>query len=347
VGLAVYHDLSIRSGGYFYDRMMVEHLRKRGDEVKVVSIPGTCNGASLINNINPALFRQLSSLDIDILIEDELCHHSLCLLNTRLRKEVDFPLIGLFHYLASSSEWNPIKAHRHQVVERRFLKSLDGCIFNSIGTKDAASQLASLPAWVVARPGKDHVQPKEFVREPTLPLNLLYLGNVTPEKGLHVLITALASIPREMFKLEVGGPITDPSYLDYLWSLIEKFCLHEAVRFRGWVPEDERQQLMERADLLLVPSYFEGYGLAIVEAMAYGLPVIAPLHGGAKDIITSGQEGFLVGPGDQAAISRILSMVLEDPKILMMMSKKARNRYDALPTWGDEMGKVRSFLHRL
>ncbi|MGE5379281.1 MAG: glycosyltransferase family 4 protein [Candidatus Saccharibacteria bacterium] len=344
VGLAIYGDISNRSGGYLYDRMLVKHLLEHGDEVEIVTVPGQCRTSSIISNYSPLLLRRFTELDLDVLVEDELCHHSLCLINNRLKKAASCPLIGLFHFLACRAEPNRGKAHRHEVVERRFASTLDGCIFNSAGTAEAVRHLLPGCQGIIARPGRDHIHPMQTIRKRSSRLKVLFIGNIAPEKGLDVLIEAMAALPNERFFLEVAGPALDPEYLMYVHSLIERRSMQCSVRFWGWVAEGERENLMSKADVLVVPSFFEGYGLVFVEAMACGLPVIAPLCGGANEIVREGREGFLVRAGDAAAISGHLRNLEEDTNLWEEMGDNARKRYHELPTWDEEMSKARSYL---
>jgi glycosyltransferase involved in cell wall biosynthesis len=127
-------------------------------------------------------------------------------------------------------------------------------------------------------------------------------------------------------------------------SLIDRYGLSDQVRFHGWLDDGTRDALMDRCHLLAVPSYHEGYGLVFVEAMASGLPVIAPSSGGAREVITHMREGFLVDPGDHQAIARHLQELDRDRGLLERMSAAAQARFENLPTWKDEMERARAHL---
>jgi glycosyltransferase involved in cell wall biosynthesis len=344
VGLVIYGDLTGRSGGYLYDRMLVDHLEGRGDNVEVVGIPGRCGGLSLLKNVDPGLLDRLTGLEVDILVEDELCHHALCLLNARLKRDASYPLVGLVHHLSCLAEGRRDRAHRHEVIERRFLSSVDGYIFNSVATAKCVQGFVPHAQGVVARPGKDHVLPRTVERTFSGTLAVLYVGNILPHKGLDILIKAVSRLPRGQVTVDVAGPAVDHRYLREVTSLIEHHGLKEEVRFHGWVDTEERDALMDKAHILVAPSRMEGYGLIFVEAMACGLPAIAPAVGGASENITHGHEGFLVAPGDHQALASYLAELDGDRELLKTMSHRARRRFDALPTWGEEMGRAREYL---
>jgi len=342
--LVIYGDLTSRSGGYLYDRMLVEHLERCGDSVEAVSVPGGPGARGVMSNADPRLLRRLGTLDADVLIEDELCHGSLFLLNRRLKETASFPLVGLVHHLSCHADPRPAAARRHWIAEKRFLSSLDGFLANSEATREAVRSLAPLARGAVARPGRDHVQARKVDRDMSGPLALLYVGNVLPHKGLETLVRAMASLPRGRARLEVVGPSPDRPFLHRVLGLVDRCGLSGEVRFRGWVSDEERDRSMDLAQVLVVPSRHEGYGLVFVEAMACGLPVIAPSSGGAGEIVTHGSEGFLVGPGDEGALASCLSKLEEDRDLLRTMSERARHRYDTLPTWEEQMTKAREHL---
>ncbi len=348
VGLVIYGPLDGQSGGYLYDRRLVAHLEENGDRVEVVSLRPYSPGLSMLDNLDPLLLRRLRSLDVDVLVEDELDHPSLCLLNGRLKKDAHFPLVGLVHHLTCRAEAGRGKAFRHRAIERRFLQSLDGLICNSEATRRSVRELAPHLDGVVAYPGRDHIEARgKEGRDCSGPLTIIYLGNILPHKGLDVLVTAMASLPRGTMRLEVVGAPLDRDYYEVIRNMLARWGLDDEVRFHGRLPDRERDRVLDGCHLLAVPSHHEGYGLVFVEALARGLPVLAPASGGAGEVIAHGREGFLIGPGDHSAIAAHLTELGADRVRLQEMSVEARQRFDALPRWGAEMGKARGYLLKM
>jgi glycosyltransferase involved in cell wall biosynthesis len=345
VGLVIYGPLEGQSGGYLYDSMLVKHLERSGDSVEVVSLRPRSPGLSMLDNFDPPLLKRLLDLDVDVLVEDELDHPSLCLLNGRIKKGAGYPLVGLVHHLACRAETCRGKAQRHLAAERRFLHDLDGLICNSEATRRSVREVVPRLDGVVARPGRDHIEARVEGRcIPPGPLTLVYVGNILPHKGLDVLVRALASLPRGEFRLEVVGAPLDLAYSKLIRGMLVRWGLDEEVRFHGRLPDRERDRVLDQCHMLAVTSFHEGYGLVFVEALARGLPVLAPASGGAGEVITHGQEGFLIGPGDHQAVSAHLRTLNADRARLAEMSAAARHRFDALPTWEEEMRKARDYL---
>jgi len=83
---------------------------------------------------------------------------------------------------------------------------------------------------------------------------------------------------------------------------------------------------------MATPSRYEGFGIALLEAMGFGVPVIAGQEGGARELVANGREGFLVPPGDHAAVARYLQ-ALSDDDLREEMGRAARRRWEAHPTW--------------
>jgi glycosyltransferase involved in cell wall biosynthesis len=96
-----------------------------------------------------------------------------------------------------------------------------------------------------------------------------------------------------------------------------------------------------------MPSYHEGFGIAYLEGMGFGLPAIASDSGGAAEIIRDGENGFLVPPGDAVMLSEYIDLLINDRKFLVELSRSACERYARHPTWEDTSSQVHDFLKTL
>lgn len=355
VGLFIHGDLEILTGGFLYDRLLVDYLRKRGDEVEVINIPWRTYQRHLVDNVSRSLLRRLRAAELDILIQDELAHPSLFLTNRRLRRHVQYPIVTLVHLLRSS-EARPTWLNRlYGAIERRYLKSTDGAIFNCETTRASVERLLgeSLPC-VVAHPGGDHLHRGLSTEEITKrarqngPLQIISIANVVPNKGLRILIEALAGMRDEDWRLTVLGSLTmDAPYVSAVRRQIAQSGLSDRVSLLGTVPNDEMPVHLAGSDVLVVPSYYEAFAIAYLEAMGFGIPVIASTAGGARELITDGHEGFLLSPGDVNALALYLRRLSRDREQLLRMSLAARSRLDAHPTWSESFGRVREFLQSM
>jgi len=113
VGLVIYGDLNTLSGGYLYDRYLVQHLRAQGDTVEIISLPWPGYGRAMLQNLDPRIESRLKNTSLDLLLQDELNHPSLFLLNARLKRKIRYPILGIVHHLRSSEP-------HHAPLLRRF-----------------------------------------------------------------------------------------------------------------------------------------------------------------------------------------------------------------------------------
>jgi glycosyltransferase involved in cell wall biosynthesis len=355
IGLIIYGSLDTLTGGYLYDRMLVEQLRHQGDEVELISLPWRSYPRHLSDNLRWALWRRLRQAGFDALLQDELNHPSLVWLNRRLRKSVPYPIITIVHLLRSS-EPRPAWSNRlYAWVERRYLRGVDGCIYNSRTTRAAVEGLLGLvPPGVVAYPGRDHLPsgltPDQIgarARQPG-PLHILFVGNLTPLKGLHTLLQAVAHLPKDDWRLTVAGSLTMAAdYVDTVRRQVARDGLGRQVTLLGAVPNAVVATHLAQSHVLAVPSFYEAFGIVYLEAMSFGLPIIASTAGGAHELVTHAQEGFLVPAGDADALAHHLRTLSRDRESLCRLGQAASRRVRSHPTWAESGGCIRDFIQTL
>lgn len=354
IGLIIYGSLDIVSGGYLYDRMLVEYLRHKGDQVEILSLPWRNYCRHLCDNLSLSLRRRLEQADWDILLEDELNHPSLFQLNKNLKGKITHPIISIVHHLRSCELRADWKNRFYRFVERNYLNSVDGFIFNSQTTRSEVEGLIGRdkPS-IVAHPGRDRFRRSLTVAQiaeralQSGPLRVLFLGNVIPRKGLHILLKALALLPKESWRLEVVGNLeVDLSYSKAIRRQMAKLGLEHQVELKGLLPDVEVADCMIQNQVLAVPSSYESFGISYLEALGFGLSVIASTVGGAKKLITQKREGFLISPGDTDRLAQKIQKLHNDRKLLSQMSLRAFERHRHFPTWELSANRIRDFLER-
>lgn len=352
VGLLIYGTLNTLSGGYLYDRRLVQHLESAGNQVEIISLPWRNYLRHLGDNFSSRLLKLLKDLPIDLLLQDELNHPSLFWLNHRLQDQVNYPIIAIVHHLRSSEMHPALNKGIYRYIERFYLSSVDGFVYNSNATRQTVEKMIrkDSPA-VVAYPGRDHSnsqisksQISQRARDPG-PLRLLFLGNVIPRKALHTLLQAVNLLPKEDWHLQVVGSLqVDPSYVRKVRGYIENKALCDNIKILGKLDTKELKEQMFRSQILVVPSSYEGFGIVYLEGMGYGLPSMASTAGGAGEIIRHGQNGFLVEPGDYASLSRLINELHHDRNRLAKMSQAAHQCYLNHPTWEQSGNQIETFL---
>jgi glycosyltransferase involved in cell wall biosynthesis len=365
IGFVIYGSLDTLSGGYLYDRMVVEELIRLGHEVEVIGLPSGSYLKRLWLGFSPGLCRRLQAGRFDVLIQDELCHPSLFLVNSRLKCQDAGPaaplLVALVHHILSDEPRPSWQNMLLSLAERRFLSSVDGFIHNSETTRrKVASLVKHNRPQVVAYPAGDRFESPASPGSPLSteiiskrarrpgPLQLLFLGNVIPRKGLLPLLQALAGIHREVWHLSiVGGLDFDSAYTAKAIQLVRQLGLSDSVRFLGPLQEAGLVEVLKTSHVFCMPYAYEGFGIAILEAMAFGLPTIGCLNGAAGETISHGVNGFLLAEGDLAGLEPLLGQMHKNREELLRLALGARATYLGHPTWQESIAAIDDFLRGL
>lgn len=354
IGLILYGDLEKMTGGFLYDRMMVEYLQKHGDSVEVLSLPWRSYGPSLLLNGSLSLIGRLKKGSFDLVLEDELIHPSLFIINRTLRNIIQLPIIAIVHHLRSDEERPDWRNRFYGAIEKRFLRTIDGFIFNSRATRNAVIPWTkkTVPS-VIAYPGRDRLGLTITEEELAFrvgrdgPLELLFVGALIPRKGLHTLIAALATLDPAIWHLTVAGDQNrDVRYMKALRRQITDAGIKDQVSILGEVSDPHLVALFRNSQILIVPSSLEGFGISYAEGMGFGLPAIASQRGGAGEIVAQGENGFLVSSGDVRTLASHILELAQDRARLLKMSRAAQETFFALPTWADTGKVIHDFLHQ-
>jgi glycosyltransferase involved in cell wall biosynthesis len=352
LGFTIYGSLDNVSGGFFYDRNLVQYLKGQQDEVEVVSLPWRAYGLSLLDNFSGSRFRRLSGASWDVLLQDELLHPSLFLLNRRVRRRRRFPIVALVHHLRCREQRPAWQNLGYRVIEQFYLSSVDGFVCVSQTTRRDVENLVGLgKPVVIATPGGDGLpgavsrQQIEARVAALGPLRIIFAGSLIPRKELHTLLAALARLPREDWQLTAAGSLTaDPAYVKAIRRQLDQLGLAAQVTLLGNLSSEELAARLAASHVLAVPSSYEGFGIVYLEAMRFGVPAIASTAGAAHEIITPGRDGFLVPPGDAAALAAGLRPLAYDRARLLALSLAAQEKAASFPTWEQSAARVRSFL---
>lgn len=345
IGLVIYGSLETLSGGYLYDRKLVEYLREQGDSVEVISLPWRSYAAHLIDNLT---FRLPENLDI--LIQDELNHPSLIIAN---QGRHPYPVIALVHHLRCSELRPRWQNTIYRLVEKKYLNSVDGFIFNSRTTQGVVNSLVkNRKPGIIGYPPTDRfgapLSENEIIeRARSEEFRILFLGNVIYRKGLHTLLEAVEGL-RSNVRVDIVGSLdSEPAYTRLIQELTAKHQLSAVVSFGGPLDREPLIEKLKQAHVLVVPSSYEGFGIVYLEGMGFGLPAIGTTAGAAGEVIEHEQTGYLITPGDSNSLAGHLRSLAEDRGLLMRLSLNARERYLHQPSWAETAGNIRSFLSSL
>lgn len=355
IALVIYGRPDQISGGFIYDRALMAALAVRGHQVDVISLPWHGYGRAVAGSVlgGARLARSEGAPTYDVVIEDELIHPSVFSASSALAARGSVR-IALVHNLRSgqpAERWRALKT----AVERRYLDGVTGAIAVCARTRDDMNALLARPLpCLVAHPGRDHVAPDigdddvtERAAAPT-PLRVLHVAAVQPHKGLDRLLAALAraQAPVFDFTLDVVGASPTGSYARQIRQQIATLNLGSRIHFHGLLRGGALHALFRRSQIFALPSDREAYSLACLEALGYGLPVLATSNGGLAEMITDGVQGYLIDPADtEAWASHLTELTNRTP--LREMSLHALARYRAHSTWIEVAKSVDAFLTSL
>ena len=352
IGLIIYGSLETLTGGYLYDRIVVDGLERLGHEVEVISLASGSYFHRLGQGLTTDLCRRLLAGRFDILLQDELCHPSLFWVNQRLRRLHGPPLVAIVHHLMCREQRPWWRNWLLTLVERQYLASVDGFIFNSKTTgRSVTTLVGEHQPHVIAYPAGDRFGSPLSVDSISQragqpgPLQLLFLGIVIPRKGLLPLLSALAGVDRELWRLTVVGSLDfDPAHAIAVREQVDQLGLADSVQFIGPCSDDRLVEIMRTSHLFCMPYAYEGFGIALLEAMAFGLPAIGCRDGAADETISHGSNGFLLASDDLAGLAPLVVQLQHDREALLRLSLAARLTYVSRPGWQDSVAAINAFL---
>jgi glycosyltransferase involved in cell wall biosynthesis len=331
VAFVVPGDLATPTGGYVYDRRIIAELRALGWHVQVLDIgegfPRPTAAARALAHWRLAELPRGQPIVIDGLAFGVLAEEARALAQER-------SLVALVHHpLALETGLSEDESSVLRDGERAAL----ACARHVITTSASTAQLLGADYAVtpqrlsIVRPGTDRVAGQP--RAPGPVVDLLAVGSVVPRKGYDILVAALAKIPQPAWRLTIAGDRERaPQTAQRLDAQIARLGLAGRVTFAGAVSPQRLMQLYAAADLFVLASRFEGYGMAYAEAIAHGVPVVGTRAGAIPDTIPAG-AGVLVPPDDVDALATILRALIENPLQRERLAAGARAAATMFPSW--------------
>ena len=345
IAFAVPGSLATPTGGYAYDRRMIEELERLGWQVHVVDLGEGFPWPS--DETRARAWQRLSDIPPGrTIIIDGLAFGVLPEAVLQLR--VENPLIALVHHpLALEAGLSMQQANILRSCERAALIAARLVIANSAETARHLTNDYGVAAdrIVIACPGTDPAPMAQGSRDGIV--RLLSVGALVPRKGFDVLIAALATLAELPWRLTIAGDRgRDPETAARLDADIARHGLGARVTVLGAVPPERLRELYTSADLFVLASRFEGYGMAYAEAIAHGLPVVGTTAGAIPETVPAG-AGVLVAPDDAGALALALHRLIENPAERYRLAQAARAAAGQLPTWRDSAAIVTRALEDL
>lgn len=279
------------------------------------------------------LLRFLKAIDGFFVFLALACRHPRAVLHVHSASRASFWRKSVFMALALAARW-PVIFHLHGggfatfydaecgPVRRaivRFFLDRAACIVVVSERWCAWMHRATRNPNVVTIANPVTIPPASGARETAL---VAFTGRCTEAKGVPELIEAAALLQARFpaLRLELAGD----GDLEGVRNSAARHGIAERVTLHGWIGPRQREDMLARATVFVLPSHAEGLPVSLLEAMAAGCPVIATAVGGVPDIISDGFNGLLVPPRDPAALARAIEKVVADPALAFAMGRAAR-----------------------
>jgi glycosyltransferase involved in cell wall biosynthesis len=338
VHLVVPGPLDQRTGGYIYDKRIAEGLQAQGWSVQAHELAGAF--PQVDGMARAAAEAVLPALADGVAVIDGLALPAFDGLLERLPARW---LALVHHPLALETGLGSAAAEALAALEGRLLHHAPRIVVTSPRTRRDLAMFALPPERIgVVLPG---TAPAPRARgSGGREVGLLCVASLTPRKGHLVLLAALAGLQDLAWRLVcVGSAERDPATAAAIRAAIAAHGLAERVRL---VPEQDAAGLAayyDAADLFVLASHHEGYGMVLAEALARGLPIVATTAGAIPDTVPP-LAGRLVPPGDAGALAATLRRLIANPAARTRLAEGARLVRKSLPDWPDA---VRGFAREL
>ena len=341
---AIPGDITLPTGGYAYDREVLARLPETGIEIAHLALPGGYpdpSGAELARTAE-----QISNTPRDaVLLVDGLAYGAM---PSALIERFDRRIVALVHHpLCLEAGVPPARAETLRALETEALAMAHRVVVTSPLTARTLVADFGVPADLitVAEPGTEPAQRAQGSRGETAVL--LAVGSIVPRKGYDVLVEALAmdALTHDSdWRLHIVGAIDrSPPTVDALRAQIRQSGLAERIDVTGPKSRTELDGCYDAADIFVLASHYEGYGMVLAEALACGLPIVTTTGGAAAE--TAPDDAALkVPPGDAQALQKALRRLIDDINLRKTLADAAWSAGQKLPRWSDTAAKIAEVL---
>ncbi|MGO8916153.1 MAG: glycosyltransferase family 4 protein [Stellaceae bacterium] len=320
------------TGGYLFDRHVVDGLRALGRAVEVHELPGRFPEPDAdARDAAAAALAALGEGAAAVIDGLALPAFADCLAAAAPRR---LRLVGFVHHPLALETGLPLETREAlALAEARLLPRLAGVLCPSRTTAWHMEEYGVARARVLVTPPGTAKPAMPPPAHSDGPLRLLSVATISPRKGHLLLLDALAELGDRRWQLTCIGSLTrDPDAVLALEQAIARHGLAGRVLLAGEWPPERLGAAYAEADVFVLPSYHEGYGMALAEALAHGLPIVATTAGAIPETVPA-DAAMLVPPGDRASLARALAMVLDNAPLRLQLAAAAARAGAALPDW--------------
>jgi len=325
------------SGGTIFNSRMAARLAEEGADVDVIhfrTVPAGVPEHPL--RAMGHVCRRIAGFRPDVVVIGKSYQYTALL--RLVRPLLGTPVVYLMHHL----EWMDVRNNLRRRLYKAYVRWLLGMArtvwVNSGSTERGVVETGIDPCRLVRIPPGFEKTPEPLPDRSTRsgPLRLLSVGSLAPRKAQDVLLRACAMLPPGGFVLEIAGNTDDgDGYGRGVRRLVEELGLSGSVSFLEGLPRGELAAAYDRADVLVHPARWEAFGMAVVEGMWRGLPVVASDVAALPELVRHGVNGLLVPPGDPEALAGAIGVLAADPVTRCAMGRESRLLAEGMNDWED------------
>jgi len=329
---AIPGDIGLPTGGYMYDRRVLALLAQLGVAMRHLQLPGSFPDPSAAD-LDEAGRLLAAVAPGDVLMVDGLAYGAM---PAEVIERARAPIVALVHHpLCLEAGLAKARQDALHALEKAALALARRVVVTSHATGRTLVADFAVPAdkVTVAEPGTDPAP--RAAGSAAGPLELLSVGAIVPRKAYDILVRALGTLKDQDWRLTIAGP-TDrsPEALAAVRVAIGEAGLADRIALVGPVNQERLADLYASADVFLLASLYEGYGMVLAEAMARGLPIVCTTGGAAAETVPD-DTAIKVPPGDERAFTLAVQRVLQDAGLRRRIADASWAAGQKLPRWED------------
>jgi glycosyltransferase involved in cell wall biosynthesis len=254
------------------------------------------------------------------------------------RKPVIFHLHG--------AEFDKFYAHECGPIRKSMVRWLLGrcskIVVLSKSWESFLRQLTQVSIEIVPNPAIDFLSSESVTRKKSA---LLFLGRLGRRKGIYTLLQAFTKVVHRFpaATLICGGD----GEIDLVEKRAEELGIRNSVELVGWVDGSEKLRLLQSSTIYVLPSFAEGVPISVLEAMSAGLPIVSTTVGGIPDVVTAGEDGLLIAPGDVVALASAICALLENEDLRNRLGRNAHARFQREFSMSSVLPRLESIYREL
>ncbi len=343
VAFAIPGDINTPTGGYAYDREVLARLPEHGIRARHLQLPGGYPDPTQQELAETTrLFAGLSPETV--LVIDGLAFGAM---PAEAIAGIRQTIIALVHHpLGYEPGLSEDRARKLTELERNALTFAKAVFVTSPFTKRLLVDEFAVPERkiTIAQPG---TEPAEQAHGTGQPLQLLSVGAVTPRKAFPTLVTALAPLAGLDWRLTIVGPLDrDAAAVAELKAAISRLGLGDRITLTGALDGQQIAAAYAAADVFVLPSLFEGFGMVLTEAMSRGLPIVCTTGGAAAETVPDA-AAIKVPPGAAGPLTEALRQVIADRHLQRRLAEASLEAAQHLPSWDETARSIASLIRKI